>query len=291
MGNKQSSSIKQTMDVVTENMVNSMTEITNSQSQVIATNQTFNLTVNGTVDCRPGELQVIQENQTRANMEGVFSQVNEQEIQRQISSALDAASQSSNSAVTGFLSTKVGDSQSNVQEISQHIKTLVETNISNIVKNECTQTVATAQTNTIVVNGNIFSNGCRFTQSIQLELSIRCMGDFVASLIEKDEILNTAVNKAAAANDSVATGPISEFFAGLSGLWGTLLLPLIIGAVVIGLVLVVRASSKSKAKASKQAGRDMRRIAQQQSSEGYQQMSSYAPEQTQPSGYYQQYQT
>lgn len=259
MGNEQSNTINQTVDVVNESLVSVMSSTSNTAGQVVASNQTINLTVTGELSCG-GDLNIIQTNKTVANLESVFQSSNFSQLSTMMENALDTAASSNNKSVTGFLSTAVANSQNNTTSISQHIKNTVKQNISNIVSNSCTQSVSTVQEQNLVFPGKVRIGGdCNFGQNIQLELAAKCMASAVQEAIAQDAVLNEAISTAAATNDSVATGPISELFAGLAGLWGALLLPIIVIALVGGAVVIMRLSGKAKRAAGRQARREGRR--------------------------------
>lgn len=261
MGNKQSSTIKSTVDVINESMVNSFSKTSNAASGQIDNNQSFTLDIAGKLNCAPGSLDITQTNQTTLNLAAQFKTSNSQQIMQQIQGAIEAAATSNNKAVSGFMGTKIADSQESQATIEQHLKNIVKTNIENIVNNSCIATVSNIQNGVVRVpaSGEIISNGCHFGQNVQGFLNVNCITNTIEDVIAKDAVLSKNMTAVATTQDSLATGPIQETFTGLSAFVGAWLFPIIVIAIVIGIAIIAEAyyKSRSKSKTAKEGEEDL----------------------------------
>lgn len=250
MGNTNSSTINQTIDVINQTMVNSFTSTSNSAYIKQASSQeiTFEVGPNGSVDCGTGTLTIEQVAQTTVNLQAEFSSKSSADLSAAIKGAIDAAAASSQSQVSGFASTAVADSNNTNITIAEHLKNIVDQNITNITQNSCIADASNIQTEHILINGKLKSNGCHFGQNFQGNLAVNCVTSSVIDLISKDSILSDNIAKAAATQDMKSTGFLQDLGGLLSGLGLTLILPfIIILVVVIIFVVLIRGSSKRKA--------------------------------------------
>ena len=241
-GNSSSSSISETISACTTNIVNAMSSTTDSASSGALSNQTMTITfeAGSYTNCGSGALNVSQTAQITSDLTATFSTSNSTNLSSAITNAISAAASSSQSQVSGFLGTQIGDSQSSNTTISESIKTFVETNITDIIKNSCSASVANNQTGVYSFYGTLISpGGCNFGQHVQLTLAVSCLMTSVVSSIASDAVLNKACVAAAATQDQTSTGPIQDVFNGIANVLGSLTYPILIAAVCIVVAIII----------------------------------------------------
>jgi hypothetical protein len=228
MGNNQYNVQKTFISVSNELLFSSYSSIANSASQDIRTNQSMTVNVNSKFECGK-KLSFIQSNQTYGKIDAVFASQTNTENANRINAVIETLSQSENTAFSGWLSTKVADSQGNYQTISQHLQNIVSTHIEEIIMNICTQNYSVIQSNTINIKYPVYADTCDFHQNIQLYLYLNCASDSITNIVNRDEILSSNIAKASALNDSEANGVFESLF----GSFGDVGVILIIVAVFI----------------------------------------------------------
>ncbi len=238
MGNQQSSTIRQTIDSVTQNTTNTLVQTTNSAyvSQAASQNMTFKIEPGVTVDCRPGSLQISQGNQTIINLDASFKTQNSSDLIATLQNAITASATTGQKQVSGFLATQIADSQGQTTSIEEHLKSIISTNISAITSNSCIANSSNTQNLTVDIAGNIYSNGCSFGQTFQVQVALHCVADAITNIIAQDSVLNSGMAQAAATQDQTATGPIQEIAGLLQGLFAPFIILLLVGLFVFLLI-------------------------------------------------------
>lgn len=234
MGNSQSQSVQQTIDVFNSSMVSSFSQTNNTTAIESRIQQNITLNINSEVHCET--LDLIQTGSVTSDLSSQFSLSNSQEVEQQIKSTLDSMATSNNKYVSGFLNTSIANSQNSTTTIVQHAKNIVTANISNIVNNICVQNTSVIQDQTININYPIYSKKCNFQQQAQLFVVSNCVCNSILDIFASDSILSANAANAAVTNDSENSGPIGEIAKLLSGIfsiYGIIAIVFIIGIVFI----------------------------------------------------------
>lgn len=238
MGNSQSTSITQTIDIITEKIVTAITNTQSANSVGYASNQSITVTNSGLIDC-PSSFSLQNTAQVTTSLESVFGSNSNTQIQTLIHNAIDATAASSNKTVTGFMSTAIGNSQSSNTTVQQSLKDKVTVEFCTNISSTCSN-YATVDQNIVFVNTGILRGAnCSMGNHVQATMTATCLVNSVVSALESSSEDNAAYTAAAATNDAQSTGPIQEFFAGLANIFSSLSLPFIIGIIAVVLVLIV----------------------------------------------------
>ncbi len=257
MGNKQSTTINQTIDICNENVVNLLSQTTNVANAIANSQQSLTLDFTGsTITCKQG-ISVSQVIGANIDLTAVFSTSNSNEMATVLQNAVQAASESENKSVSGFLAAKIADSQDNDTTIKQHLKNIIQQNIQSIVDNTCTAQVSTVQEGKIIMRDmTLYSDGqCNFDQLIQLRLAVNCSTNTVIQNVISDSVLNEAMIKSAAVNDSKAGG-LEDVISAIGSILNvqTLLIVAVFIAFIVGGVFVVKFFFSSGGKISDLTG-------------------------------------
>lgn len=257
MGNTNSTTINQTIDVINQNMVNSFTSTSNTAYVKQASNQVQNWTLgeNGSIDCgnysgtgtNTAGLIIQQGAQTTVDLKAEFDHTDQTQLLTSIQDAVKSASDTTQSQVHGWLSAEVLDSNKVSKSISEHIQNIVSKNITSITQNQCIADASNIQNQNVVINGKIRSNGCYFGQNFQGTVAVNCISSTVQDLIANDKVLNDAMAAEATKQDNKSKGVESAIGAGIFAL----LIPVIIVVVLAGVLLIVLVAFRQSRKKRK----------------------------------------
>jgi len=165
-------------------------------------------------------------------MTTTFNTSNADTVANQICAQLQAGTTSTNSFVSGFLNTAIGNSQNNTTTVNTYLQNLITSNSDTLINNSTVQSYCIVQNQTITILGTVNSTNCNFGQNVQLSLVMNAYSNAVISMVNADTTNATAIANAAAANDTANTGPIQELGALLSE-------PAVIIAIAVGAIILL----------------------------------------------------
>jgi hypothetical protein len=242
MGNSSSSALSDTFDEVNNNLTTLFNDDQSESNVDCSSSQTLNFTIGSSshVLCTPNVTQVTS---LICDLTSITSSSNTANLTTQLQQAVNQAAASSNTAVSGFLSTAVGNSSSSKETIATHIVNNMATYMTNINSSTCSDIASAVQNATITLDGWVGTPNtvCNFGQNLQLTAMASCVTNNVSNSIAADSDLTTALQTAEATNTSGGTGPISEIGSAISSILDSLFTGpiIIIAAIVIVIVIVL----------------------------------------------------
>jgi hypothetical protein len=236
MGNVQSTTIKQSLDLLQEQITNIAIQTRNSAAANCAINQNMNVFIKNAKGC---PINFLQTSKTNCQLSAIFNVTNNTDFARIISQAVDQLVQTMQKAVQDFLALAVSV-QMTQQELVSHIKSVLTTNLAQQTYNQCIQNATIDQNQTLhledidcTTGGNINA-----TQDAQMLALVNCVNNTVTKLLFEDQVLQKAAQSAKATQDVQQKG-VSQLLTAFIGI--------LIALVVLGvIVLLVIRGGKSK---------------------------------------------
>lgn len=220
----------------------------------------------GRIDCKQGfsiKQKISGEVTVSTDVKTDFASEVATSLQQQMQNTVDQM----NSAEQGALASAIG--ASSTSDVKAHMDQLISNSATQATTTDIANSFDYDQSVRLEVYGWLSSEReCTINQDIIVNI----VASNIVSAISRSLATNQSVQDMANALTNVqktkATGIFQDIFAGLAGLLGAFLLPLIIGVVAVAGVLIFTQLAKSKKKQAKQQGRDQRRIAQIQAQTG-----------------------
>jgi hypothetical protein len=135
MGSSQSSSVKQTVEVLNKSMTNLVTSSTNSASAKNTNSNSFKISIGEKGDIQNCNFNLTQKINAKQAVKVMAKFSSEADLQTQMKAALKNSVDQSSQSTQAALATSIGV-QNSKQEINQKISNIVETNITNETFNE-----------------------------------------------------------------------------------------------------------------------------------------------------------
>ena len=251
MGSSQSSSVKQTVEVLNKSVNNLVTKNTNSASARNSNSNNFKIIVGEKGDVQDCNISLTQKIVAKQDVKVMAKFSSQADLQTQMKSALSNSVEQSSSSTQAALATSIGV-QNSKQEIDQKISNIVETNITNETFNEVNGFLDNLNEGTLEIKGKwscaktggaiVIDQGIVSEQLVQL-LSDTMIGNKITTSTD-----NTTSASSSQKLKSEQTGIIGDFFKGISGIFSGPIM--IIGIIVIivailGVVAKVVMSKKS----------------------------------------------
>jgi len=223
MGQQQSSTVRSVIDVLNQNITNSITTMRDEASVncVINQNQTVDIGDLTITNCNT----IINSTQTATiksceiNKVGSFQ--NAQEMISAIKDSIDKTSTSSNKSVQDFMASSFS-SQSQVSEFVTKCKTIVENNFTSDTSSVCVLGALINQVGVFHIdklNITCGEDGTSFnlniSQEAQIEAMAKCITNSVVNLLSKSEEIMAVVEKIQNTQESTQEGVgniIADFF-------------------------------------------------------------------------------
>lgn len=229
MGNTQTTTIKQCMEIVNKNMltvINSK-EVNAGAYQYNKNSIKFN--VEGNIDCPNIDLtQTINGTQ---NMK-VFSKFeSKNDLQQVLKSALEASINSNQKAVNDFLSLGF-NSQKTSTELKVEMKNIIDTQVRNEDIQNCNTIIDNVNNQELKITGSVACQNLNSAQSIVAAQQAECISQTAFDVLMRSELISEAVTKIAATQSAENKG-ITDFLKGL-------IVPLIIIGVIIVLIIIAK---------------------------------------------------
>jgi len=135
MGSSQSSSVKQTVEVLNKSMTNLVTKNTNSASARNSNSNNFRITIGEKGDVQGCNLDLTQKINAKQAVKVMAKFASVADLKSQMKSALQNSVDQSSQSTQAALATSIGV-QNSKQEINQKVTNIVDTNITNETLNE-----------------------------------------------------------------------------------------------------------------------------------------------------------
>ena len=247
MGSSQSSSVKQTVDILNKSMTNLTTKNQNSASarNINANNLTLTLGENARpmpgTDPNKCSLNIGQKIKANQSVKLMAKFASKSDLQAQMKAALQNSIAQSSSSQQGALATAL-NVQNSKQEISQKVSNIVETNITNEVVNEVNGFLDNVNNGTLEIKG-IFPCPINITQDIASDQVVSMLSDaLIGNSITTST--DTATSAASKQETKVKQQGAIDAVAGLVGTMGMIWIA-VIAIVVLGAVFLVPMLLKS----------------------------------------------
>lgn len=230
MGNSYTSSNVQS-SVNIENISNILTQNQNVVSTTVITSQTQYITVNGNISCT--QFNAIQYASITVTITGQMNAQTSSDIANYINTSIQASIAQSAKVVTELLGVYGGNEQ--LSSVSEGVNQFCQTNITTQNLQVVMANVRATQVQGITINGNISGALCNFENNITVAVAAQGILTAIATQMEQ----NTLTSNLAAAVSQYYSADAKGLNSLVSAALTALLLPLIIGAVVIGLLIII----------------------------------------------------
>ena len=241
----QSTTLNETIDVVTQNMVSITQSAAQNAGAVVASSQVINIDNEGTMEC---SLSATNTQNVNVNLKAMSESTFGTNTAALISQALDQAAKSGQASVQGFLSTPLASSsQDSNTNISTSLKSLISTSVVQKTTQDCLAQFDGSQTINFVNHGIIRGSSCNFGNNLAATLCATCIMQGVSDAVSNNSTVLSDVQAAAATQDAKQQGTndlvdsigkaISSIFSGPALIIGIILIGGIVLLVVIALII------------------------------------------------------
>jgi len=237
MGSSQSTNIKNTMDIVNQNMTSIMNSNKNNTTQIATAENEFIINnAGGNFSCE--EINLGQRITADVKLGGFANSVNSADVANAMKSAVEQAAKSSQESVQSFLSTTFGKQKTNVETQAQ-LKNIVEQSITNETFNECVQNFKGLNKGVINNTGNFVCKKLNAPQDIAIDMLAQCSTDALAETLLKNDQIAQGVQKSEA-EQVVENKGIGEAISGILSGYGMILIGVaLVILVVIGVIIYI----------------------------------------------------
>ncbi len=242
MGSSQSTqtTIKQTIDVITQNMTNIMVNVKNQNSSLCQTIQSQPITLKNIVGC---SLNASQTANVSCNLTSMFSSTTNANLSTLINNAIDQAMTNSTKAVQEFLSTPLSSQDTNTNvDVGAYMKSLIQTNFTNNQQNTCINQATIVQGQPVVIDGykcTDSSQSINIGQNADIINLSNCVTNTITSILTSDATINTIAQKsdtAISASQQGLGGILNNLISTLGLAWT---IALIVGGVILIVALII----------------------------------------------------
>lgn len=243
MGSSQSTNIKNTMDIVNQNMTSIMNSNKNSTTQVATAENEFIINNTGNFSC--DKISLGQKITADVKLSGFANSVNSADVANAMKSAVEQAAKSSQESVQSFLSTTFGNQKTNVQ-VQAELKNIVEQSIKNETFNECVQNFKGLNRGVINNTGNFICKTLNAPQDIAIDMLAQCSTDALTETLLKNTQIAEGVQKSEA-EQVVENKGVGEAISGILSGYGMILIGVaLVILVVIGVIIYIVSRGGSK---------------------------------------------
>jgi hypothetical protein len=198
MGTSQSNMSKMSTvnDIINKNITNVVNNTINTTNQNCSGTQDLNVVFGPNSVTNPGcPVNVYQTMTIDCKTQSYFQQQNDQTLKSQVNTALENSLNSQQSAESASLTLVPYNqqSQSNIQEINNYIKNIVEKNLTSDVTNQCLTIARGAQGGKFEFNG-ICNAPINFTQDMLIKQYTDCIASSVNKILTDDTNIQKLAN-------------------------------------------------------------------------------------------------
>lgn len=242
MGSSQSNTSKMSTvnDIINKNVTNVVNNTINTTNQNCSGTQDVNVLFGpGSVTNAGCPVNVSQTMTIDCKTSSYFQQQNDQTLKTQVDTALDNSLSSKQSAESASLTLVPYNqqSQSNIQDINNYIKNIVEKNLTSNVTNQCLAIAKAAQNGKFEFNG-ICNAPINFTQ----DMLIKQYSDCVASSVNKILTDDTNIQKLSNTTTSDQSLKVSS--------WGAIIAIIVIAIIIIAIGFIALKAFQSSPQGS-----------------------------------------
>lgn len=198
MGNNQSntSTMSTVNDIISKNITNVVNNTINTTNQNCSGTQDVSVTFGpNSVTTTNCPVKIGQSMSIDCKTQSYFQQQNDQTLQTQVNTALDNSLNSNQSNESASLTLVPYNQQSstNIQNLNNYIKNIVEKNLTSNVTNQCLAIAKGAQNGNFVFNGTC--NGpITFTQDMLIKQYSDCIASSVNQILTNDSNIQKLAN-------------------------------------------------------------------------------------------------
>lgn len=229
MGNKQTTTIKQCMEIVNKNMLSVINSKTFNAGAYQYNKNSIKFIVEGNIDCPNINL-----TQTINGTQGmkVFSKFEStNDLQQILKQALEQSVSSDQKAVNDFLSLGF-NSQKSVTDLKSIINNTIDTQVRNEDIQSCNSIVDNVNNQELKITGSVACQNLNSAQNIVAAQQTECISETAFQVLMRSELISEAVTNIANKQSAENKG-ITDFLKGL-------IVPLIIIGVIIVLIIIAK---------------------------------------------------
>lgn len=229
MGNRQTSTIKQCMEIVNKNMLSVINSKTFNAGAYQYNKNSIKFRVEGDINCPNINL-----SQTIYATQGmkVFSKFESaNDLQQILKQALEQSVSSDQKAVNDFLSLGF-NSQKTVTDLKTIINNTIDTQVRNDDITSCNSIVDNVNNQDLVITGSVACQNLNSAQNIVAAQQTECISETAFQVLMRSDLISEAVTNIANKQSAENKG-ITDFLKGLIG-------PLIIIGIIIVLVIIAK---------------------------------------------------
>jgi predicted transcriptional regulator len=239
MGSSQSSSVKQTVEVLNKSMTNLVTKNTNSASAKNTNSNSFKITIGEKGDVQDCNISLTQKINAKQAVKVMAKFASEADLKTQMKSALKNSVDQSSASTQAALATSIGV-QNSKQEINQKISNIVETNITNETFNEVNGFLDNLNKGELEIKGKWScaktGGAIVINQDIVSEQIVELLSDTMVGNKITTSTDNATVADSKQVLKSEQKGAIDAIFGGISGLFTGPIMA--IGAIIILIAII-----------------------------------------------------
>lgn len=241
MGPKQSTTIKQYVDILNKSVTNIMSKTTNTSSQDGSSINSYNIIVRngGILDC--DDLSSTQNINMSATTKSAMKIQNSQDLKNLMKSAIEQSVTSSSKQVQEMLATAFDMKQSTNVEMTTKLQQIVETNVSINNENQCLQMIKNLnQKNLIIENGSIVKGKkCTTNQDIAATLLSECITNTITDTLSSNEQFAKLMQTADVKQEQEAKGlnSIVDSFTSIFKTWAYAIAA--IGGLIFFIIIII----------------------------------------------------
>ena len=239
MGSSQSSSVKQTVEILNESITNLVTKNTNSASARNSNSNSFKISIGENGDVQDCNISLTQKITAKQNVKVMAKFSSQADLQAQMKATLQNSVDQSSESTQAALATSIGV-QNSKQEINQKISNIIETNITNETVNEVNGFLDNLNLGELEIKGKW---SCAKTNGA-IVIDQEIVSDQIVELLSDAMIGNkitTSADDSTSADSkqklkSEQKGVIDALFSGLSSLFTGPIM--VIGAIIILIAII-----------------------------------------------------
>jgi hypothetical protein len=239
MGPKQSTQIKQCVEVLNKNVTNIMSKTSQTSGQDVSAVNSYKIRITPTGEFNCKKVNMSQKIQMDAKTKSMLQLKDSNDLMNVMKSAVDQAAKSSSEQVNGFLSATFGKQDTNV-DISAKLQNIVETNISKESINSCMQTIKALNNEELLIEGKYNCDEQISSQDIAMNVVSECITNSITDTLMKNEQIAKAVQDAETKSKQENKGvdSIVDSFTGIFKNW-TYIIAGFIGLIVFIVIIIV----------------------------------------------------
>jgi hypothetical protein len=233
MGSNQSSTVKQTTEILNKSITNIVNKNTVSASAKNTNTNSFEIITGPRSDIQNCSLKLGQKINASQQLKVMAKVSSTNELKTMLKSAVDNATSQNNSATNGFLSTAFNNQKSNT-EINNILKNEIENNITNDNLTECNGIIDNINNGRLEINGK-WDCGTQGPIVVNQELVsaqvVECFANAAQEAIMQNQNIADAVNKSSQENISKNAGA-AELVSAFLGPYAMIIIAIVIALVV-----------------------------------------------------------